>query len=296
MELHAHIDRLLFGIATLIYGLVFLLGVYFLRARKQYPLSLLIPLLAVGFAIQTLALNIRGIQLQACPLGNPFEISQFVIWSLVLLYFIVGPALRLRLLGFFTAALASIIGSIFFALPHLDSVHGGGIFGGNPLIELHAALAAFSYGIFGLLALFATMFLIQQYGLRHKLVGGVYRILPSLHQLSQIIHRTLLVGLLFLSAALFVGYLFWSRDADIPMLFKLVFVSLLWLGYLLSALRIYAHKSLSRRNAFVLITLFVGLLLSLWPVEMARKRQVDNNFMLPLYCSMPQYDICYPHA
>ena len=44
-----------------------------------------------------------GAEIKACPLGNTFEISQFIAWSLVLLYFIIGPAFRLRLLGFFTA-------------------------------------------------------------------------------------------------------------------------------------------------------------------------------------------------
>jgi HemX protein len=276
MELHAYSDRLLFGIATLIYALAFLFGLFFLRQRRDYPRSLFIPLIAIGFAIQTLALNIRGIQLKACPLGNPFEVSQFVVWSLVLVYFIVGPALRLRLLGFFTAGLATVLGGIPFFFPQWDTIHGGGIFGGNPLIELHAALAAFSYGIFALLALFATMFLIQQHGLRHKQIGGIYRILPSLRQLDQIANRTLWVGLIFLTAALAVGYVFWSREPESRMLFKLLFVSLLWLGYLICAVRIAQRKALTRRNAVVIILLFGGVILSLWPVESARKRSLEK--------------------
>jgi HemX protein len=276
MELHAHSDRLLFGIATLIYALVFLLGLLYLRMRKDYPRSLFIPLIAIGFTVQTLALNLRGIQLKACPLGNPFEVSQFVVWSLVLLYFIIGPALRLRLLGFFTAGLATLLGGISFLFPQWDTIHSGGIFGGNPLIELHAALAAFSYGIFALLALFAAMFLIQQHGLRRKQIGGIYRILPSLRQLDQIANRTLWVGLIFLTAALAVGYIFWSREPEARMLFKLIFVSLLWLGYLTCSVRIYMRKALTRRNAVVLILLFIGVIFSLWPVESARKPSSDT--------------------
>lgn len=275
MELHGHSDRFLFALAALIYALVFLTGVLFLRKRKDYPRKILIPLIAFGFIVQTLALNLRGLQLRACPLGNPFEISQFVAWSLVLLYFIIGPALRLRLLGFFTAGLATLLGGIPFLFPRWDTIHSGGIFGGNPLIELHAALAAFSYGIFALLALFATMFLIQQYGLRHKRIGGIYRILPSLRQLDQIATRTLFVGLIFLSAALVVGYFFWTRQADASAFFKLIFITLLWCGYLFCAIRIHFRKALTRRNAVALILLFSGVLVSLWPVENARKRAID---------------------
>ena len=151
-------------------------------------------LLCTGFLLQTLGLNLRGMEVKGCPLGNSFEITQFICWSFVLLYFIIGPVFRLRLLGFFTAGLASGLSGIALLIPAWDRDYPPGIFGGNPWIELHAALAIFSYGVFALVALVSVMFLIQQHGLKKKQFKGIYAYLPSVQQLDTIAYRLLLTG------------------------------------------------------------------------------------------------------
>jgi hypothetical protein len=98
-------DGIAFKVAAAIYGGAFLFGLISLLMRRAYSRTIMFALLCGGFLIQTLALNLRGAEIKACPLGNPFEIAQFLAWSLVLLFFIIGPAFRLRLLGGFTAGL-----------------------------------------------------------------------------------------------------------------------------------------------------------------------------------------------
>jgi ABC-type uncharacterized transport system permease subunit len=146
-------DRNTFAVAAAIYGGAFLFGLVALLARRAYSRAVMFALLVGGFLIQTLGLNLRGAQIKACPLGNPFEIAQFIAWSLVLLFFIIGPAFRLRLLGFFTAGLAAILTVSSILIPSWDRPYPPGLFGGNPWIELHASLAMFSYGVFAILYL-----------------------------------------------------------------------------------------------------------------------------------------------
>ena len=161
-------DRMTFAIAAAIYGGAFLFGLISLLMRRAYSRTIMFALLCGGFLIQTIALNLRGSGIKACPLGNPFEITQFLAWSLVLLFFIIGPAFRLRLLGGFTAGLATLLVAGSFASPSWDAPYPPSIFVDNHWIELHAALAIFSYGFFAILSLVSAMFLIQQHGLKKK--------------------------------------------------------------------------------------------------------------------------------
>jgi ABC-type uncharacterized transport system permease subunit len=228
-------------------------------------------LLTGGFLIQTLGMNLRGAAIKACPLGNSFEIAQFISWSLVILFFIVGPAFKLRLLGFFTAGLAALVGGGSFLVPGWDQPYPPGIFGGNPWIELHAALAIFSYGVFGILALVSAMFLIQQHGLKKKQFKGVYEYLPSVQQLDLMAKRLLVTGVCVLTAALIFGAVFWLNNHDLVPVFKLTATCLIWLGYLVVVILRLQKKLVTRRHAIASIVLFVLAMVSLWPVQSGRE-------------------------
>jgi ABC-type uncharacterized transport system permease subunit len=258
------------GIGASIYLCAFLLGIVRIVLRKPYPRAAMFALLTGGFLFQTLGLNLRGAEIKGCPLGNIFEISQFIVWSLVILYFIVGPAFRLRLLGLFTAALAGIWSSATLLIPGWDSAYPAGIFGGNPWIELHAALAIFSYGIFAIVALVSAMFLIQQHGLKKKQFKGVYSYLPSVQQLDLMAKRLLISGVLVLSAALIFGAVFWLNHPERVPVFKLSATCLVWAGYLSVVVLRIQKRLVTRRHALAAIGLFLFAIASLWPVQSAR--------------------------
>ena len=264
-------DRGVFLTATSLYGLAAALGLYGILRPKPYPRIGVLPLVGLAFLIQTLALNLRGTVVGGCPLGNPYEVSQFIAWSAALLYFIVGPACRLRLLGFFTAAFAAALGLTATLLPSWDYPYPTGRFGGEPWIELHAALAIFSYGVLAILALVSAMFLLQQHGLKHKRHQGIYALLPSIQQLDTIASRLLITGTICLSAALIFGTLFWLENPDRVPGFKLSMTGIVWLGYLLVLLLRIRQQLVTRRHAYATILLFILALLSLWPVQSARQ-------------------------
>ncbi|CAI8347307.1 MAG: Cytochrome c biogenesis protein CcsA [Opitutia bacterium UBA7350] len=264
-------DRNLFLAATIFYGLAACLALYRILRSKPYPRTGLLPLMAIAFLAQTLALNLRGASVGGCPLGNPYEVSQFISWSAVLLYFIIGPACRLRLLGFFTAAFSAILGLSATLLATWDYTYPAGRYGGEPWIELHAALAIFSYGVLTILALVSAMFLLQQHGLKHKHHKGVYALLPSVQQLDTMAWRLLITGTICLSAALIFGALFWLENPDRVPLLKLIMTGVVWLGYLLVVTLRLGKKLVTRYHAYAVISLFIIALLALWPVQTARQ-------------------------
>ena len=277
MDILAISDREALGMAAVVYGTAALLGAAALLSGQRHPRALLWSFLVGGFLLQTLGLNLRGAQIHACPLGNPFEIGHFIAWSFVLLFFIIGPAFRLQLLGWFTTMLAALVSGAVFLVPGWDRPYPPGLFGGNPWIELHAALAIFSYGVFAILALVSLMFLIQQHGLKKKRFKGIYQFLPSVQQLDLMAKRLLVAGTIVLTAALLFGSVFWLQNPERVPALKLSVTCLVWVGYGAVGLLRLRKKLVTRRHAIASIVLFCLAMLSLWPVQSATRIHADER-------------------
>jgi ABC-type uncharacterized transport system permease subunit len=263
-------DRFTIALAAIVYLLAFLYGLTSIGLKKPYSRPLVFTLIVVGFILQTIGLNQRGAEIKACPLGNLFEIGQFMAWSLVVLYFIVGPIFQLRTIGIFAAGLAALLSGGTLLVPSWDTPYPPGIFGGNHWIELHAALAIFSYGVFAIVALVSAMYLIQQYGLKKKHFKGIYQYLPSVQQLDTIAYRLLLTGTIVLSASLAFGSFFWIENLNSVPLVKLSMTCLVWAGYLSVVALRTQRRFATKRQAIISIVLFLLALASLGPVDSAR--------------------------
>lgn len=269
-------DRALLWLGALLYLAGFLTGLVGLMRRQPVAGSrpLLNAFLVGGWICQMAGLYVRGRAAGGCPLGNTFELVQFVAWSAMVLYFFVGTAFRVSLLGLFTAGYAALLAIISLLIPPWDATHGQKIFGDNPWIELHAALAVFSYGVFGLLALTSLMHLLQNWSLKHKRLNGLFWFLPSVVQLDQINLRLLALGVLLLTFSLGVGAMWWWRDTasvDWP---KLIVTLGVWFVYLVVWLLRWRAKLVAGRFAWVCLVMFFIALLSLGPVNSSRPHQV----------------------
>ena len=269
-------DRALLWLGALLYFAGFLTGLAALTRRQSSAglRTLLNSLLAAGWIVQMSGLYVRGLSAGGCPLGNKFEIVQFVAWSAMVLYFFVGAAFRLSLLGLFTAGYAATLALVSLIVPSWDLVHGAKIFGKNPWIELHAALAVFSYGTFGLLALTSLMHLLQNWSLKHKRLNGLFWFLPSVVQLSQINYRLLALGVLLLTFSLGVGASWWVRDTASVNIPKLVVTLGVWLVYAMLLILRWRTWLVSVRFAWVCFVMFFIALLSLGPVNSSRHHEV----------------------
>src|SRR5204862_2501027 len=117
--------------------------------------------MALGFIFQCAFLYLRGRQHGRCPLTNQFEIFIFIGWSIMLLYFLVGAAYRLSLLGVFTAPLLAILQTLTLLFFRDDTVPPAPPGKVNPWLELHASVALIAYAAFALACITGVMFLIQ---------------------------------------------------------------------------------------------------------------------------------------
>lgn len=223
-----------------------------------------------GYVLQFIGLGVRGHAAGGCPLGNQFEIFQFTAWSAITLYLVVGVTFRSSVLGFFTSCLGAALTVVSLSIPAWDAVRRTHIFGGNPWIELHAALAIFSYGVFGLLALTSGLFLLRHFSLKSKNLGGWFSFLPSILDLDHIELRLLGAGETLLTLALMFGSVYWSRDTATVDHAKLAATVAVWAAAAVALGLRVAGRLLSTRFAWTCLTLFAAALLSLAAVNASR--------------------------
>ena len=259
----------LWGAAAL-YLAGFLLGTVSLLRGGRPSGIVMYSLIAVGFVLQNLGLAVRGHAVGGCPLGNNFELFQFTAWSAITLYLFVGVTFRSSLLGYFTACLTAALTFLSLSLPAWDATRRAHIFGNNPWIEFHAALALFSYGVFALLALTSVLTLFRFYSLQSKRIGGWFSFLPSVLDLDHIGVRLLLAGVLILGASLAVGSAYWLRDTATVNSAKLVITGGVWIAYAAAFGMRIRGRLLAKRFAWTCLVLFAVALLSLPLVDASR--------------------------
>lgn len=246
------------------------LGTVSLVRERAHSRAAMYLILAAGYTFQTVGLYLRGIEVGGCPLGNKFELVQFTAWSAATLYLVVGATFRLSLLGYGTALLSAGLSVSALLMPSWDAEVRSDIFGGNAWIEFHAALALFSYGVFGLLALVSAMYLIRHYGLKNKRIGGSFALLPAIRDLDQIGLRLLIAGVVLLGASLAVGSVWWLRAPETVNAVKLAATVSVFLAYVMALVLRLAERLVGRRQALACVLLFVAALLSIAPVNSSR--------------------------
>ncbi len=261
-------DRQWILLATVVFTITAAVGTYSalkLHRRASRPYTLV--LVSLGWILQTIGLYARGLEYGGCPLSNHFELVQFMVWSAIALYIFVGPAFRVSFLGMFTSTFASVFSIVSLAIPSWDDPSRDPIFGDSPWIETHAALALFSYGVFGILALTSTMYLLQSRSLKQKKMGGFFPFMPSLNELTQINFRLLTVGFSILSTSLAIGAVYWSKELESVDFPKLGTTLAVWFAYGVLWLLRFRESLSYKQYSWACITIFIAALLSLEAVD-----------------------------
>jgi HemX protein len=252
-------DRALLAASTFCFLLGFAYTMFALGTGKYQPSRFNFAAMLSGFAFQTGFLVERGHALNACPLTNLFEVLIFLSWSMVLLYFVVGTAYRLSLLGVFTSPLAFIFQTFALIAP-LDSPPGPRArVVAQPWLETHAAICIIAYGAFALACVAGVMYLIQEWQLKTHRLRGLFFHLPPIADLGVAINRLIFTGFILLTAGLLTGFavhpLEWS---------KVVWGSSVWLIYggILQADK--WRRVTPRRVAVLSVAAFSITLATLW--------------------------------
>jgi ABC-type uncharacterized transport system permease subunit len=217
-------------------------------------------LILVGFALQTGFLYWRGREVGQCPMKSLPDILVFISWSMVLLYFLVGSAYRLSLLGVFTGPMVAGLLALSAGLP--------GAFGAYPakakivaLVELHVAVALVAYAAFAMAAVTGVMYLLQERMLKSHKIGQMFFQLPPIRELARAILRLVLLGLGSL------GLTFALEPSVAVTGSKVVFAWGVWGLYAVIAVLMWRHVMAPRRMAWLAVAGFILPFVSLWIVS-----------------------------
>lgn len=252
------LDRQLLLLSTL----AFLVGVVpaarALVSGNWRPSRQWIPML-IGFILQTGAVYYRGQAVGQCPMKSLSDILVFIGWSIVLLYFLVGPPYRVSLLGIFTAPLVTAMQGLAFLIPDAfpDYAAKSKI---DPYVELHAALALVAYAAFALACITGVMYLLQERFLKKHHIGGLFYQLPPIQGLAKAIQKLVYLGLLLLSVSLVVSFKL-NTPISNP---KLIFAWAVWVLYALIGVIMWRQVLSPRQTAWLAAVGFVIPFISLW--------------------------------
>lgn len=264
-------DKWLLLIGTMAYVGALILTIVRLSNKRPPMHGLNLVIILAGWVVQTAGMYMLGTKAGSCPIRNPFEVLQFVSWSIVILYLFTGQVFRLSLFGTGSAALAAIISFCAYLIPGANRISPHSYLGGDPRIEAHAALALFSYGIFGLLAVLSILYLLQNNSLKTKKNPGIFKFLPSLVDMDTVLMRLLIMACVVYTVSIAIGATYWLTHSDDLALPKLILTLALWIGYWIVLILRAINKLYGTRLAWSCILLMAAALVILWPVEASRE-------------------------
>ena len=260
-------DRRLFLLAVIVYGISSLYSVFLWRKgfRKDDRANYFI--LFTAFALHTTAMFKRGYAINACPVNNLYEATVFIAWTIAAAYLGLGIVQRLRFLGAFASHLLFFMG-VFALMPALDAPYHSTPYFENSLTGLHAALILLAIGAFGLSAVAALMFLIEEHDLKFHKLRAIFSLLPPIQRLERVMNGLLLCGIFLFTAGLAISpfllkhkYGVWFKND--PLLDYSIFIWLFYLGLLVSR---WKFGQGGRRFAWSTAGSFIFIILTFWGI------------------------------
>jgi cytochrome c-type biogenesis protein CcsB len=184
------------------------LALAYLVQRQDLVHRLAVLAALAGWAVHTVALIVRALELAAPPLGSLPDALSVAVWGIVLLEVVIEQRTGVRVLGAFVFPIVVLLGL------KATSARPGTLAPalGSAWIWIHIALAMVGIAAFVFNFAGALMYLLQEHQLKAKRPGAFYYRLPSLQTLDRLTFRTLALGFPFLTTGLVLGAL-WARVA-----------------------------------------------------------------------------------
>lgn len=163
--------------------------------------------LAVGFALHTLALAVRWYVSGHAPMSNGYESMIFISWVTLLAGFIFSRKSK------FALSATAVLGSLTLMVAHLSFMDPE-ITSLVPVLKsywltIHVSVITASYGFFGLSAILGLLVMIL-YSLAGKRNLG--RVNTTVDELTVISYQSLTLGLYFLTIGTFLGAI-WANES-----------------------------------------------------------------------------------
>ena len=252
-------DKLLLSISTLCFLGGFIYAVMALRSGSHNPSRWNMTIIGLVFVFQCWFLQVRGQLHGRCPITSGAEILVFISWAIVLMYFVLGKAFRLSLLGTFTAPMVFVFQTtalIFLKMGDTGAQRKPEV---DHWLEMHAALSLLAYGAFALAAVAGIMYFVQDRQLKSHTPGKLFYKMPPIRYSVDALIRLLGIGLLLLTIGIVSAFFM----KEFPSAGHLIVSGAVWVIYGL-LIAIYVMKKLTpKRLAIAAVGAFLVALATL---------------------------------
>ena len=184
------------------------LALAYLVQRHEFVHRLAVLATLAAWAVHTVALIVRAVELGAPPLGSLSDAISVAVWVIVAVEMMIEQRSGLRVLGAFVLPIV-----VLLSLKATTSRPAGLAPAlASAWIWIHIALAMVGFAAFVFNFVGALMYLLQERQLKTKRPGAFYYRLPALETLDRLTFRTLALGFPFLTVGLLLGAM-WARTA-----------------------------------------------------------------------------------
>ena len=228
------------------------------------------PLLVAALVIHSVLIYARTMYHGHCLVYTPFEMMTLISFTISLTYLVVELASRERSTGVFFVGLALLfqtVSAMFSASPQDYSANPVLL---NNTVGLHISAALFGYTAFTVSAVYGTLYLMLFSKIRSNKFGTFYERLPSLQLLEKMSEKSAVVGLVFLSIAIVIAFVYLP---DVLPTFsyadpKIVTTGIVWGIYMTALLARHIAKLEARKAMVLSLVGFIGTIISMTVVNL----------------------------
>ena len=236
-----------------LYGLAFFLdGQFGTRNRTKFLVATLI--------VQVVYLFSRTLLTGHPPVTSVFEIMSIISLTIGGAYLFIELRTQVKDTGLFILSLAFLFDVVSAAFIK-DDVHLNPVLKSS-VLGIHVASAMLGYSALAISAVYGGLYLMMYHEIRSSRFGIVYRKLPNLQTLEKLSYASIILGFVFLTIAILIGYVWLPKTIDDfsysdP---KLIITDIVWVIYFSALL---SRKAMRWTGRTVVIVSMVGFVLTI---------------------------------
>lgn len=194
--------------------LISALGYTFYLVYRESVVNLISALsLGLGLLSHSITIGLRTIETGHGPYTTGFEITSFLAWVIVVVFFIIEWKYKIKDLGAFIIPVVFLIlfYSIFQSREILLIDDSSTMF----WLTMHRTLSIIGYAAFAIAFGAALMYLIQENQVKTKKLGVMYFRMPSLEVLDDLNYKVIAIGFPLFTLGFMTGSI-WNVETDEP--------------------------------------------------------------------------------
>ena len=254
-----------------LYALALIAYIWHFAQRQPSSGHAATSLLVAGVLSHTFVIGMQTMQAGQVPMTTVASAISATVWVLLLAYLYTEMTTDERAMGAFILPLAVALQAIPAFKPAVEenvSVLQG------PLFSVHVLSLLFAYASFALACVIGITYVLLFKEIKAKHLGFFYARLPSLQVLDSMNQRAIVIGWIFLTIGLFVGWIYATQAGHDPRVQamslrdpKILMAVICWAVYSFEA---FAARRLGwggRRSAYLSAVGFAIVLLNFVPIN-----------------------------